>query len=169
MKQKILIIVGILALVAVSYFYLYPKLTQPPKPTEFKDVTITLERTGCFGTCPTYILSIYGDGRVVYNGKYFVKTKGIQNFQISQDKVRELVNEFYRIGYFSLQDKYDAPVTDLPTTTTSITIDGKTKKVVNYYGAPKNLGELENKIDEITNTKILIGKCTSRFDANACE
>ncbi len=169
MKQKLLITIGIIGLLAGSYFYLHPKLTEPPKPTEFKDVIITLERTGCLGTCPSYNLTIYGDGKVVYDGKYFVKTKGMQNFLITQDKVKELVNEFYKIGYFSLQDKYDPPFTDLPKTITSITIDGKTKKVVSYDGGPEKLSELENKINAITNTKILIGKCTSQFDASACE
>ena len=169
MKQKLLIIGGIIVLLVIFYLYLYPRSTQPPRSGDFKDVTITLERTGCFGFCPTYKLVIYGDGRVVYDGKYFVKTKGIRNFQISQVKVKELVDEFYNIDYFSLQDKYDAPVTDLPTQTTSITIGGKTKKVVDYYGAPKKLSELENKIDDITNSKSWIGKCTSRLDESACE
>ena len=169
MKQKFPIIIGIVVLLVASYFYLYPKLIQPPKPTEFKDVIITLERTACYGFCPAYKLTIYGDGKIVYDGKYFVKTKGVQNSQIPTDKVKGLVDEFYKIDYFSLQDKYYAPVTDLPTTTTAITIDGKTKKVVNYYGAPEKLSELENIIDEITNSKKWIGKCTSRLDETTCE
>ena len=43
MKQKFLIIIGIVVLLLVSYFYLYPKLVQPPKPTEYQNVVITLE------------------------------------------------------------------------------------------------------------------------------
>ena len=82
-----------------------------------------------------------------------MKITGTQTTQLSQDKIKQLVDEFYRIDYFSLKDEYTAGITDLPTTITSITIDGKTKKVVNYYGAPKKLDELENKIDEITNSK----------------
>lgn len=153
MKQKILVIAGIVILLIVSLIYLYPQLTQPPKPAEFSDVVITLERTACFGTCPVYKLTIYGDGRVVYEGERFVNVTGTQNSQISQEKIKELVDEFYAINYFALKDKYDAPITDMPTTITSITIGGKTKKVVNYYGAPKKLDELENKIDEITDSK----------------
>ena len=33
------------------------------------DTVITLERTACFGTCPIYTITIYGDGRVVYDGE----------------------------------------------------------------------------------------------------
>ena len=168
MKKKILITVGVVVLLVASYFsyfYLYPKLIQPPKPTGYKDVIITLERTSCYGICPDYKLTMYGDGRVVYEGKRFVKVTGTQTAQISQDKVEEIVNEFYQTDYFSLRDEYTASITDLPTTVTSISIDGKTKKVVDYYGAPEKLNELENKIDEITNSKSWVGKCT--FDT--CE
>lgn len=119
----------------------------------FSDVVITLERTGCYGTCPVYKLSISGDGEVIYEGTGFVNITGTQTSQISQDEIKELVDEFYNVNYFTLKDKYDAPIKDVPTTITSITIEGKTKKVVNYYGAPKKLDELENKIDEITNSK----------------
>ena len=153
MKQKFLIVSGIIILLVVSLIYLYSQLTQPPKPTEFGDVLITLERTACFGTCPVYKLSISGDGKVVYEGIRFVNITGTQTTQISQDKIKELVDEFYNIGYFALKDKYDAPITDMPTTITSIAIDGRIKKVGNYYGAPKKLDELENKIDEITDSK----------------
>jgi len=158
MKQKFLIIIGIVVLLLVSYFsYLYPKLVQPPKPTEYPNVVITIERTPCFGTCPDYKMTINGDGRVVYEGESFVKITGTQTTQLSQDKIKQLVDEFHQVDYFSLKDEYTAHITDLPTTITSITIDGKTKKVVNYYGAPKKLGELENKIDEITNSKNWVG------------
>ena len=113
----------------------------------------TLERTACFGTCPVYKLTISGDGKIIYEGTRFVNVTGIQTSQISQDKIKDLVDEFYNINYFALNDKYDALITDMPTTITSITIDGRTKKVINYYGAPKKLNELENKIDEITDSK----------------
>lgn len=62
------------------------------------------------------------------------------------------MSEFYRIDYFSLNDGYNYYVTDHPTTITSITIAGKTKKIINYYGAPKKLDELEDKIDIIADT-----------------
>ena len=32
-------------------------------------LTIQLERTGCFGSCPAYSITMHGDGRVEYSGK----------------------------------------------------------------------------------------------------
>jgi hypothetical protein len=122
---------------------------------------ITMERTACYGTCPVYTLMIKGDGSVVYEGKDFVKVKGKQTSNISEDDVKQLIDEFYEMDYFSLEDSYTYKVNkdgirtlvqDLPTTKTSITIEGKTKSVENYYGAPEKLKVLEDKIDEMCNT-----------------
>lgn len=130
-----------------------PKVSPTPKPTDFKDLLITLERTPCFGRCPVYFVSVDENGKVEYEGKNFVGTMGKQTAEVSQEKVRELVAEFMRIKYFELNDEYTQPITDLPTTYTSITIDGRTKKVKNYAGAPAELVALEKKIDEVLNTE----------------
>jgi hypothetical protein len=110
---------------------------------------ITLQRTDCYGLCSVYSLSIFGNGTVVYNGQKNIAVQGIKISQISQDKINELINEFKKVDYFCFQNSYTQPITDLQTTITSITIDGKTKIVSNYAGESDKLRELENKIDEI--------------------
>lgn len=157
MKRGLYILFGLIVLLAISYFYIYPKLTQP-QSTEFKDVVISLERTGCYGTCPSYQLTVYGDGKVVYNGINHVKKKGLRRSRISQNQVMELVTEIKDIDYFSLRDSYDAPIEDKSSVITSATIDGQTKKVVDLYSAPKELIELENNIDKITDSSKWVGK-----------
>jgi hypothetical protein len=39
------------------------------------------------------------------------------------------MREFHRINYFSIEDRYEEPVTDLPSTTTPITTGGMAKNV----------------------------------------
>lgn len=123
---------------------------------ETQEVTITINRGTCRGICPVYSLAIYGDGTVVYEGEKFVRVTGRQVSKISQEKVKELIDEFYRINYFSLKDSYkEYVITDLDTVITSITINGKTKTIRHYRGdrnAPKELTTLEDKIDEIVNS-----------------
>jgi hypothetical protein len=125
-------------------------------------VVITIERQSCFGSCPVYSAKIYADGNVVYTGKNFVKEIGEKRFWISPRRILEIIDEFERIDYFSLKDKYDADesgrsLTDLPTTTTSLCHGGRTKRVVNYYGAPKRLDELEERIDRLAGLYRFIG------------
>ena len=35
----------------------------------------SMRRTACFGQCPTYEVSFFQDGKVLYQGKKFVKMK----------------------------------------------------------------------------------------------
>ncbi|HKZ61207.1 MAG TPA: DUF6438 domain-containing protein [Nitrososphaera sp.] len=95
---------------------------------------------------------------MIYEGRNFVAVTGRQTSSISQEQVRELVKAFYETDYFSLKNEYSAQVTDLPTTTTSITVDGRFKQVINYYGAPEQLMELENKIDDISSSEKWVGR-----------
>ncbi len=119
---------------------------------KFKKVLITLERTACLGRCPIYKLTIDETGKVLFEGKEFVSHIGKKEFFIGKNKVRELISAFDKAQFFSLRDNYEGGPTDAPSAITSITIDGRTK-TISHYGAspdaPKELTELENKIDAI--------------------
>ena len=124
---------------------------------------VTMKRGNCFGGCPVYMVSIFGDGTVIYEGKDFVKVKGKRTHKISKNKVQRLIREFQRIHYFSLKDKYTEDenglsFTDGRSTTTSIRLNGRSKEVYNYYGAPKSLERLEKMIDNITGVSKFIGQ-----------
>ena len=133
-----------------------PSFTPSVTPVTPRELLITLERTACFGTCPVYSLTISGDGTVVYVGEDFVQTKGVKETTINENAINQLVSEFEKADYFSLNDSYTAfGMSDMPTVNTSILIDGKTKAIRHYLGdrtAPEKLTELENKIDEIINS-----------------
>lgn len=129
-----------------------------------KGGVINLERTVCFGRCPSYKVTVGSDGTVTFEGRDFVKTKGPARAQIKPEDFKKLVNEFEKIKYFSLDDKYEPgtpgcglAVTDLPYARTSIQMDGKTKSVSHYHGCRESevlraLTALERTIDEIAGT-----------------
>ena len=126
-----------------------------------KDLKITLERTECFGFCPAYKLTIIADGSVVFEGRRFVKQEGVTISSVSPERLKQLMAEFDRVNFFSLEDDYSeirlSCPTDQPSAITSIRINGKSKTINHYLGClepkvPKGLTELENKIDEIVNT-----------------
>jgi hypothetical protein len=127
------------------------------------DVTITLERTTCFGTCPAYSLTIEGDGKVTYEGKDFVRVKGVQHSKLDEAAVEKLVQAFLDVHYFDLLDDYETfkgpdgvertEPGDAPTFYTSLRIADRSKKIKDHLGAPKALSELEDKIDAIVGSK----------------
>jgi (2Fe-2S) ferredoxin len=119
------------------------------------NVVITLTRSRCFGVCPTYNVTIYGNGTVLYEGIANVNSIGIQRSNISENQVRQLISEFKKIDYFSLNETDIAShvVYDAPLFTTSLSINGRIKTIHHYETAdPPVLTDLENKIDEIVNS-----------------
>lgn len=123
---------------------------------------ITMQRHGTpDGISPVYSLTVHGNGSVTYKGIKNVDTTGIQTYQIPKDKAIELVQEFLNIYYLTgLKDKYiNSSNTSSPDmVTTSISISGRNKTISedrNSY-APASLRDLEDKIDQVTNSKRLI-------------
>ena len=146
------IVIGVALIAVFAVFF----GTTPSGPQSLDGAIISIERTVCFGSCPDYELTIYGNGTVIYEGRNFVAVTGMRTSTIPVQDVRGLVTEFYKINYFSLKDEYTAQVTDLPTTTTSIKIDGRFKQVVDYYGAPEALRQLEERIDRVANSAVWV-------------
>jgi hypothetical protein len=168
MKLKLIAVPALIILSALNATAATPQRRRARySEKDLKTAVITLKRTPCFGACPIYSVTIYGNGTVVYEGERFVKVTGKRTHRISKASVRELVDEFFRIGYFSLRDEYVSvknpdgtvtQVTDLPSRDTSITIGTRAKSVHNYYGGPESLARLERKIDKISGVAKYVGK-----------
>ena len=130
-----------------------------------QDGMIRLERSVCFGTCPSYKVTIASDGTVTFEGRDFVKTKGTATAQIKPDDFKQLASEFEKIKYFSLDGKYEpgtpgcgVAATDLPYARTAIRLGRRIKSVSHYHGCTSSevlraLTALERKIDEIAGTE----------------
>lgn len=166
--KKIIFSLLVLALAACSVVAPQPTATPSPAPTptpDYSSVQITLERTACFGFCPIYKITIHGDGTVEYDGERNVTVTGHQTSQLTQAQLAELVAAFQQAGYFDLKENYTAPVTDLPSTITSFSFEGRSKLITNYGGctidsserAPQALCDLEAKIDSLANSAQWVG------------
>jgi ankyrin repeat protein len=128
-----------------------------PEVKDLATVKITLIRTRCFGTCPSYQVEVDGSGAIVFHGGDFVLVPGKHTAHVPEASVRALLEAFQRADYFSAKDSYTASVTDNPTYITSLSIDGRSKKVIDYAGKmagiPDSIQALEKKIDEVAGTE----------------
>ncbi len=43
---------------------------------EITELSLNMKKSGCFGECPTYDLTVQPDGKVIFNGKEYTKQKG---------------------------------------------------------------------------------------------
>lgn len=131
--------------------------TSFPVANDWESVVITLERTGCLGSCPSYRVEVQGDGTVLYEGRGSIAIEGHHRATVPQENVREVVKEFRDADYYSLRDEYVTNVTDNPTCLTSITIDGRLKTVKDYVGLemgmPMAVSDVEKSVDRLAGTE----------------
>lgn len=140
---------------------------------DHKDLLITLERSGCYGSCPAYKLTIAGDGRVVFESRAQsgnvtsmrpstappeggVLVPGRHEVRVAPSTIDALIDRFRRAQFFSLKDQYRAQVTDSPTVVLSIDTGHGRKRVLDYVGEeagmPASVSELEDAVDAAANT-----------------
>lgn len=116
----------------------------------------SIERTPCFGRCPTYVISIYKSGYVVYKGKQWVPNTGIFYTFISKKQLAEISDMADKIGFAELKEAYHDPnIVDVPSTFTTFRINGKLKRIDNTFGdPPQGLIDFEKFLDDLfTNTQ----------------
>jgi hypothetical protein len=159
-KKRWLLIISIsVLLVFLSYKFFTDWRHTIPSNSE---VMISLQRTECFGTCPIYKITIYGNGLVVYEGRAYVGTRGIRKSFIGTDKVIQLATELENAGYFSLDDSYNEP-NDLPSAVIYAKINNKEKSIVHNHelssNSPEILYSIEKAIDEAANSLQWVQAC----------
>ena len=141
--------IALIALVLVN-------LTVPCGAYDPQSVVIRLERGSCYGSCPVYGVTLYGDGTVRYDGKDHVRVRGSQTAVIAPGAVRSLVEEIERSGFYSMNETYtQVSITNASSAVIFVATEGQKKQVRHYLGdfkAPKALETLENRIDEVSGT-----------------
>ena len=132
------------------------KHAAPPVVGPHSKVAITLERTGCFGSCPSYTVTVSTEG-IVFDGRGFVVATGKHTDITDPDEVRSLAKHFVAADFYSMDDSYRASVTDNPTYVLKIEIDGHTKQVEDYVGPwvgmPVVITDLEDQVDSFARTQ----------------
>ena len=114
------------------------------------DFALTLTRSGCFGTCPSYMLHVQADGKVFYEGYSHTPITGKHTKEISEDKIRTLIKGLNEVDFWNLEKAYDNPqISDLPSTTMEATMDGKTHKVLDRFETPDAVKNFSILIDEV--------------------
>jgi hypothetical protein len=146
------------------------KQTEKSKPTNF---VLRMERTACLGNCPVYKLEVLQNGQFLFEQLIFSekdagfsKSKDKIEKTLNQEKINQLIAEIESVNFFSLSDDVGESgncATDHSSVILSIRLNGNEKKINHDLGCSgtadlKKLEDLENKIDEIVETKRWIGE-----------
>ena len=109
----------------------------------------SLERTACYGKCPTYKISVFQSGYVLYEGKNFTDNIGEFYSQVDEGVIEKIKTMADEINFFSLDSLYDPEVTDLPKAITSVNKDGNTKTITRRLIGPDKLKRYEEDFDAL--------------------
>lgn len=151
----------VLPLALLAIFVLGPSAALT-RPVARDDFAISLERSACFGRCPAYKLRITADGAVTFDGETNVARPGHHRARISRVAVRRLRQMVVDARFMGFRPLYDGGVTDVPTTTVSVTLGGVSHTVVNRStveaGLPQTMPRIEAAIDEAAGVARWVGR-----------
>jgi hypothetical protein len=119
-----------------------------------------LERTGCYGECPVYRLTVSDDGSVVYVGTRWVKVLGRQVYKLPLARVAELQTAFERANFIQLHDYDRVESTDDDWALLALRHGASFKHLRHYHGdntAPPALSTLEDEFDRIVGSGPFVG------------
>jgi hypothetical protein len=122
--------------------------SEAQNPLIKESLFISMERTPCFGRCPSFRVKIFNTGRVEYTGDSDVEKMGYHTSTLSKEQIKQLQAKITQIALFKMQDKYDANITDIPSCVLYVNFEGRKKKIFDRYGSPKELKEFEKMIDK---------------------
>jgi Domain of unknown function (DUF6438) len=126
-----------------------PASAVPAKPIEVKvenELMVSLQRTPCFGRCPVFKIELFGDGKVVYEGRAFSTRLGTHKAIASPELMKAILQKASDIKYLTFNAKYpkgESMITDIPTTISYVKLGTESKMVYNNYDAPTELLEFE--------------------------
>lgn len=95
---------------------------------------ITVQRRGRYGFCPTYTITVHGDGRVEYEGKHHVDRIGkyMAKQKIPANDFQRLSAMITRLGFSRLNEQYSPGVVDAEQVSVIVTGQSSTKSVRSF-------------------------------------
>ena len=122
--------------------------------------TVTLQRIGCFGTCPNYTVTVHGDGRVDYDGGQYTDVQGKHSWTISPGETAALVERFRSTGIWGMRDHYVWGATDQATYKLRVTMGNQSHSILDYsgerVGMPPSITMAENDVDRVSGVNGLV-------------
>ncbi len=114
------------------------------------EVVYFLKKGACFGRCPIYSLSIYGNGLAEYNGERFTDMLGKYQKKLSQSQLSDLEDLFGSTDFSGFQSYYESMIPDLPSTTVGYLIGDSLSTFAGKEERPVALKKLQYALENIT-------------------
>lgn len=129
-------------------------------PTPTDGDAVSMKRSGCFGSCPAYQVTIRGTGQIDFKGEAFVCQRHVTATAADLAAVARLFRGLDVIKFGSMPNYEHQDGFDEETVTVTLTTSSSVHTVRHYYGdraAPRLLTQIEHRIDKLTGTAAWTG------------
>ena len=113
------------------------------------DFSLGIIHAGCRGSCPAFNIKVDNKGFASYEGRRAVEMMGMYTKTLSTKNFEAIINAYEQAKFFDFDDAYGDEVADIPAVITTVTMNGKTKRVNDVRNAPKELKDLEAKVEAL--------------------
>jgi hypothetical protein len=86
---------------------------------------------------------------VTLKGERYIDQIGDYEASIEEERFESLLSQFRENNFFSFEEKYYEAYTDLPTTYVYFADAGDEMEIMDYYGAPQSLKDLETELAKL--------------------
>jgi hypothetical protein len=129
---------------------------------------VTMHRSGCYGRCPVYSVTVSSDGRVAFEGEKFIAVPGRHAGRTSTSELVQLSRAIRDVDFVALRESYQSDAdgcrtwtTDQSTVVITVTFQGRSHQVTYYYGCEVDMGpiidNLSKTIDRVARVKLWVG------------
>jgi hypothetical protein len=153
------------AMLTLLLLWIPPKSHSMVHPKDLDSLAIDLARGPCFGSCIVYTLTIRGNGQVdlVHQPDRRVPDLGPQRKTITREQLSQILESLDRANFFAFEDRAFSWCFDTPSVGISVSMDGRTKRVVsdsyciaNKSGIQGRFVESAAEIDRIVGTENML-------------
>jgi len=145
--KKNLFGLGLLLMIVLVACANSKKTTATGPKTEY----VRMERTACFGTCPSYVVEVYKDGMVRYTSVHYTEYEGVYEKNLGAEKTMEVLKQFDEYRVDTCQNEYPQIIADLPGIINYIKYaNGNKKHIYQAHFGPDFLKTLARNIDSIS-------------------
>lgn len=149
--MKFYIITLLIGLITITSCSTGNKVTET-KANESTEHYFAMYRTACYGTCPSYKVTIQKDGHLNYQGRSNVKNIGERTEILTKEQTENLFKSLEKYNWKDYENEYPTDNVDFPGFGIEYA-NGKTlKKIKGNSNAPQDLKDLTKIIDTFLNS-----------------
>jgi hypothetical protein len=130
---KWMLSLSLLAMVTLLSIWLPRRSFPLTSPKDLKAATIEMSRGPCYGMCPSYRITIHGDGSVEYAGGRLAR-RDPQIGNIGPDGFSRILDDLRQAHFSTLEDRAFSWCFDSGSVSISVSLEGKAKRVVSDAG-----------------------------------